>query len=223
MTIQQTNRILWLGILIMLALNGMASATDKLWISITDLNTFFPFNFMPPGRAFMASWGLIYVGLLVFFVFFVRASYKINSPDTDHVRFSKLFATIIGLNIAWIIATTQQWWIASVIIIMGMMYTLYEIIRHLNQHPSSYSIRGKFSRGIYLGWITVATVVLGISQIVYSVWTQGVTLVLSNNWTYSILLLWVIKSLWIYYKIRNPYTLIWSLFALGACTYAAFW
>ena len=117
----------------------------------------------------MASWGLIYVGLLVFFVFFVRASYKINSPDTDHVRFSKLFATIIGLNIAWIIATTQQWWIVSVIIIMAMMYTLYEIIRHLNKHPSSYSTRGKFSRGIYLGWITVATVVLGISQIVYSV------------------------------------------------------
>lgn len=153
----------------------------------------------------MASWGLIYVGLLVFFVLFVRGSYKTLIPDRHHVRLSKLLYRIIVLNIAWIIATTQQRWIISVIIIMGMMYTLYEIIRHLNSHPSSYSKRGQFSRGIYLGWITIATVVLGISQLLYTL--GAVSFVLSKTWTLIIFLIALIKIFSIYYKTQNVYAL----------------
>lgn len=222
MTIRQTNRLLWLGIAVMLFFNYLASATEKLGFSMTKLNTIFPFEFMPPGRAFMASWGIIYISLIVFFVLFVRYSITLTQPNPEYNKLAKLFWSSIVLNIAWIVSTTQQRWILSVVIIALLMITIYRIIPLLRTSDATLNRRGKFSRGIYLGWITVATIVLGISQAIFSFWGQWETLVLSNGWLYGILAFWLLKSLGIYYKIRNPYALAWSIFALGACAYAAF-
>lgn len=222
MTLKQTNRAFGFGIVLMLYMNYLASATETLWLSMTNLSTIFPFSFMPPARAFMASWGLIYLSLLVFFVLFVRYTNTLAKATPETNTISKLFWTAIILNILWVVSTTQQRWWISLVIIAGLMYVLYKMVKSLITTNSTLNARGRFSRGIYLGWITVATIILGISQVIYSRSVQGASRVMSSRWLYGILALWLIKTIAIYYKTRNPYALGWSIFALAACAFAAY-
>lgn len=160
--------LLLLAWLLMLLLNGFASATTKLGFPLKDLYQIFPFEFMPPAWAFMASRGLIFGLGVVFLVTFLVHRKKAEKSDRWHQDFFPYYMGIIALNIAWILTTTQKIWLISVIILLGMLIALYFILQKIKAQAGFLKYLGKAARGIYFGWITVAMIVLGISQVVWT-------------------------------------------------------
>lgn len=192
-------------------LNYLGSATETLGVKIANLAQIFPFSFMPPGRAFMASWGLIFISLLVFFILFITRK---ESKPIDISIYNRFWLSII-FNIARLLATGQRYFILSVVIIALLGYSIGRILYNLKTTAQQYT-RGRFSRGIYYGRITIAACTIWVSQIMYSFYPE---FALSTLRWYCALVLWFVIALASYWKLKNIYALIWSLFALGAATY----
>jgi hypothetical protein len=76
-------------------------------------------------------------------------------------RIGWLAALSMVLNASWLLVTQQDWIWASVVVILALLATLLEIVRRLHlERPVSRAdlivTDGTF--GLYLGWVSVATV-----------------------------------------------------------------
>lgn len=214
MKTRQRNLLLGLSLLIMLAVNGLASATDHLGFALKDLYQFFPFDFMPPAWAFMLSRGLIYLLGIGFFITYCVHQTRGEKSDRWSQDFFPYYLSILLLNTAWIFATTQRLWIVSVVIITAMLLNLYLILKKISTQNCMIKHLGNAARGIYMGWINVATIVLGISQVVYSLGYTNISDSFSRMIALSIGVGAVAGIS--FYQLKNWYMLSRSLFALGA-------
>ncbi|MDO4713559.1 MAG: hypothetical protein Q4B28_02695 [bacterium] len=211
---RQRNLLLLTSILLMLILNGLASATAHLGFALKDLYQFFPFAFMPPAWAFMLSRGLIHSLGIGFFITYCMHHTKNKNSDHFSQDFFPYYISILLLNIAWIITTTQRLWILSIIIITAMLITLYLILRKISKQTGMIKYLGNAARGIYMGWINIATIVLGVSQVVYSLGYTSISTSFSRMIALSIGVGAVAGIS--FYQLKNWYMLGRSVFALGA-------
>jgi hypothetical protein len=111
----------------------------------------------PAGPAF-AIWSVIYAGLAAYTVW-QWAPALMNS--TRMRRTGWLAAMSMVLNASWLLVVQQDWIWASVAVILALLVTLLEIVRRLDQHQPTSRLDvvvtdGTF--GLYLGWVSVATV-----------------------------------------------------------------
>lgn len=132
---------------VMLALNYW-SATDVGMIADQDQTII-----QPAGYVF-SIWGLIYILLLVWLI-------RLFVVDDDKaVVYDKLSYWPVAnflLNGIWIIAFTQEWKLASVIIIIALLVTLVVIYLKITTYRTHWFDRVPFS--VYFAWGTVATIV----------------------------------------------------------------
>lgn len=168
MKTRQKNLLLGILMGLMLSVNAIASSTHTLGLALKDLYYLFPLTFMPPAWAFMLSRGLIYLLGIVFFIVYCVHQKRQEKFGHWSQSFFPYYLSILLLNIFWIFATTQKWWIMSVVIISLMLINLYLIIQKVSVQTGMIKRLGEAARGIYMGWINVATIVLGISQSFYS-------------------------------------------------------
>ncbi len=111
----------------------------------------------PAGPAF-SIWTPIYLGLLGYTVWQWLPQ---QAVEPRHRAIGWLVAVSMVLNAGWLLVTQQGWLWASVLVIVTLALTLGLLVRRLQEHPSyghaeSVLVDGTF--GLYLGWVSVATV-----------------------------------------------------------------
>ncbi len=111
----------------------------------------------PAGPAF-SIWTPIYLGLLGYTVWQWLPQ---QAVEPRHRAIGWLVAVSMVLNAGWLLVTQQGWLWASVLVIVGLALTLGLLVRRLQEHPSyghaeTVLVDGTF--GLYLGWVSVATV-----------------------------------------------------------------
>ncbi len=111
----------------------------------------------PAGPAF-TIWSVIYAGLAAYTVW----QWAPALTTSKRMRLTGwLAAASMVLNATWLLVTQQDWIWGSVIVILALLATLLEIVRRLHQQRPAGRVDlvitdGTF--GLYLGWVSVATV-----------------------------------------------------------------
>lgn len=109
-----------------------------------------------PATTAFSIWSLIYVGLLAYVIWQWRA---LDTRRTARIAWPA--AASMLLNALWIGVTQLGWLWPSVVVILALALVLGGLVRRLGESPPSSRIEalvvdGTF--GIYLGWVSVASV-----------------------------------------------------------------
>lgn len=119
-------------------------------------------NLFTPADYAFAIWGLIFLGLLAFAVFQVRRAFFSNkeSPFIEQVGYWFAFANL--LNAAWVFAFVYDYIGWSVLIMLGILFSLIKIILNTNMErwdaPIEILAFVWWPICLYGGWIAVATI-----------------------------------------------------------------
>jgi hypothetical protein len=155
-TLRQTANLV--TVIIALAVNILASTLPLNGQNTGEISDRFQVYFVPAGYVF-AIWGVIYIGWIAFIIFQFQPSQK-ESPRLR--RLGYLFALSNIANAAWLFAWHYNLFGVSVLIMLTLLTLLIAIYLMLYVNRSSVSRAERWSVdvpfGIYLGWITVATV-----------------------------------------------------------------
>lgn len=159
----------------------------------------------PAGFSF-SIWGLIYI-LLFIWMIYLFFSKKDKSYITARLKFWPILNFL--LNGVWIIVFTQEWVLASVIIIAALLYTLAMIFTSISETNYHWFDRLPFS--IYFAWVTVATIVniftlttannvdtiLGMGELTWTIIVLIVAALIGlaiglifKDWLYPLVLIW---------------------------------
>ena len=139
--------------------NYLANALPIGGVTTGEVSDLLDNLFTPTGFTF-SIWGIIYLSLFIFLISLI----KINEEQKPFVsKVVVLFNINCLLNITWIFAWHYKIFPLSLIIMLGLLYTLILISRVIKtchkKLKSSYLYNiSSFSFNIYFGWITVATV-----------------------------------------------------------------
>lgn len=186
-----------------------------------------PAIIQPAGYVF-SIWGVIY---LLLAIWIVRIFLKNNTSDRVYESVHYWVVANFILNGLWIIAFTQLWYLASVIIIIGLLITLVVIYKKISHVSTSWFDRLPFS--IYFGWVTVATIVnintwvkqMGVEEVLgfdeYQ-WTLALLVIATGiavfvslvhlDWLYPLVFAWAYVGI----ILRNDYELFWLTAVCGA-------
>ena len=197
-----------------------------------QLAEIFPFPYMPPGVIFMVAWTTIYILLLVYIIYGRTGRGRSSST---YSAIQPRFQISCLLNIFWMIATGRERYIVSVALIWWLRATLGRILHILHttpeidtqkqDHSVQASHRSAYFRplvlpfGIYYGRVSLASSVVGISQLVYQ---RNESLTLGRTRSLIVLGIWLVVSIISRHKRRNLWQLIISLRAIGGILYALF-
>lgn len=194
----------------------LSSATDTLGLQMKDLNAIFPFDVMPPGISFMIAWSLIYVLLGIFTIWLWKKS-------LDEERYKDILTWMIishVLHIWWLITNGQQMFIVNVIIIFLLWLVLWKILDILKSKWLSKSNNlWWITFWSYYGWITVATWTLWVSQLVY---LANPDFALTSTRSWIAVALSVIMTIFSWFRWKNIYTLILSLWWMWGALWTIF-
>ncbi len=132
-----------------------------------------------PASPAFSLWSLIYVGLIGYVIWQWRSSERA-------ARIWWLAAVSMVLNAAWLAVTQVGWLAVSVLVILGLALVLGLILRRLGESPPGSTVEaivvdGTF--GVYLGWVSVASVANVAAVLVAdgvdpgAGWTQALALI----------------------------------------------
>ncbi len=159
----------WINILtaaFTLAINALANALPLNGRTTASISDKFPVLFVPAGYVF-AIWGLIYIGWIAFAVYQALPSQRRN-PRLARVGW--LFSLANLANAAWLLAWHYEQFPLSVVLMLSLLGLLIAIYLRLDIGRTLVSAREKWfvdlPFGIYLGWISVATIA-NISDLLY--------------------------------------------------------
>lgn len=187
--------------------NYLGATWDILWGSIANLGEVFPFPYMPAGLFFSLAWGLIFVMLGVTMILILI---RFFSGKKYHKKITWLFALTSLLNIAWVIVTSREIYVLSVIIIALIMLVLMFILDKYRKNLMQHTF-GRRAFGAYYGWISMATTVLSVSILIY---LFNPAFALSSLRAYCALAIGVIVTYFSWRARRNPMALLLSFRAL---------
>lgn len=153
-TLQVLNII---GFVAVVTTNALANALPIAGRTTGEVADQYPNLFTPAGITF-SIWGLIYLTLLIFVILQSRGLFS-KSPVPEYVSsLGLLFFVNCLLNVGWILVWHRLWVIPSVIVMLGLLITLFLIYQRLQ----GYSWRGfglvKLPFSLYFAWICVATI-----------------------------------------------------------------
>jgi hypothetical protein len=200
--------------LLTLTMNYLANALPLNGQTSAMVSAKFPTYFTPAGFAF-SIWGVIYLGLIAFTV------YQALPAQIDNPRLVKIrkWVMLNGLcNSVWLPLFHYEYIPASVVVMLGLLYTLVQINVILNQESShknseKWFIEVPFS--IYWGWICVATVANVSILLTTTTWFGfGVS---APMWSVVMIVVAAVIGSWAYLKIPNlAYILVfvWAFFAI---------
>lgn len=143
-----------MGLLTVLTVNYLANALPIGGQTTGEVSDKVFTLFTPAGYAF-AIWGLIYFLLTVWVIrqFFIDDEQKENDR-----KIGVWFFINAILNSLWVIVFQYEYFDVSIFIMLGILLTLIIIYRIVQRLPhSTWFMRLPFS--VYIGWISVATIV----------------------------------------------------------------
>ena len=117
--------------------------------------------FTPAGYAF-AIWGLIFLALLAYGIFQVRRAFFSNKKTDFIAQTGYWFVVANLLNCAWVFAFAYDYTGLSVIIMLGILFSLLKIVVNTNMErwdaPIAVIAFVWWPICLYSGWIAVATI-----------------------------------------------------------------
>ena len=146
----------------MVTVNGLANSLPINGRSTGELSDSYPNLFVPAGFTFFV-WGVIYLLLLAFIAYQLVATLRGSPEGIGVVTTVRVWFVVSSLaNIAWIYAWHYERVLLSVVFMLVLLASLIAIYLKLQigMAPST-SVRRwlvEVPFGVYLGWITVATV-----------------------------------------------------------------
>lgn len=156
-TVRQATNVV--ALVATVAVNALANALPLNGQTTGEISDRFPVYITPAGYVF-SIWGLIYLGLISFVVYQALPAQRAN-PRLRRVGY--LFALSCAANIGWLLLWHYNFITLSLAAMIILLITLIAIYERLEIGRSSVSgaerwlVRAPFS--IYLGWISVATIV----------------------------------------------------------------
>lgn len=147
-----------LSVVIALTVNILASALPLNGQNTGEISDRFFVYFVPAGYVF-AIWGIIYIGWIAFAIYQFQPAQK-ESPRLRNLGY--LFALSGLFNAAWLVCWHYNWFGWSVLVMLTLLALLIASYLKLNIGRTPVATAEKWSVdipfGIYLGWISVATV-----------------------------------------------------------------
>ena len=155
-TVRQITNLI--TVIIALTVNILASTLPLNGKNTGEISDRFQVYFVPAGYVF-AIWGVIYLGWIAFIIYQFHSSQKESSRLR---RLGYLFALSNIANAAWLFSWHYNLFGLSVLIMLTLLglliasYVRLDVNRVVVTSAERWSVDIPF--GIYLGWITVATV-----------------------------------------------------------------
>lgn len=206
----------WVGLVVVLVMNGLATALPLGGKTTEELSDAIPTLFTPAGYVF-SIWGLIYLGLLGF------AWYQSRSQAADESvveRIGYWFVASCAFNSVWIVLWHYEQVSLSLVAMLGLLVSLIAIYLRLDigRRPVSASekrsVHLPFS--VYLGWISVATIA-NVSAVLYTLGWDGGPLS-PQAWTIIMVSVAAVLGI-VMIKLRNevafPLVIVWALIGIA--------
>lgn len=162
-------------------------------------------SFIQPAGYVFSIWGLIYILL---FIWIIRIFFTHYQGVYERVNY-----WLVGnfvLNALWIFVFTQEWLLVSNIVIIGLLITLIVIYKKMTKVQGHWFDRFPFS--IYLGWVSIATIVNIVTWVV----GNGVEELFGLNeyqWTLVLLVIATALAVWLAVKHMDwvlPLVFVWA-------------
>lgn len=184
-----------------LPINGQTSGeiSDKLNVLFT-----------PAGYVF-SIWSFIYLLLLIWVI---RGGLKSQQDRPVYRDTSALFVISSLLNITWIFVWHYEIFIASVMVIIGLLISLILIYTRIKRNEFTFFDRFPFS--VYMGWVSVATIANIAYTLNYYNWNGfGLS---SVFWTVLLLIVATLLALFVRYRENDwayPLVFIWAFIGIA--------
>lgn len=202
----------------MIVVNALAGSTTLIGgqqtAAISNSN---PTLVTPAGFTF-AIWGLIYLLLGVFVVYQLLVRPR---PRSSHGRIGWLFVLSAVFNIAWLFTWQYEQLVVSVVVMLPLLITLIAIYRRLGVGKGSVGwterLAVQLPFGVYLGWITVATVA-NVSAALVSIGWDGFGIA-PETWAIAVLLLVLVITVTMAFDRRDVAygaAIVWALVGIAA-------
>ncbi|KZE66088.1 hypothetical protein AWM68_06850 [Fictibacillus phosphorivorans] len=200
-----------IALLAVILVNYLANALPLNGNTTGELSAKYNVLITPAGYVF-SIWGLIYL-LLGFWVIYQALPKNQNKPVFQSIGLWSVFNCI--LNCTWIFVWHYEQLGSSLLVMIGLLLSIIVIYTRIQkQEEKSLFIRLPFS--IYLGWISVATIVNMAVVLKYSGW-NGFGL---SSVTWTIIMLFVGALLAMFFTIQNkdfvfPLVFVWAYIGIG--------
>lgn len=154
-------------------INAAANIVPINGMTTGDLSDKYPIYITPAGYVF-SIWSVIYLGLLAYIVYQALPSQR-NNPMLKAIAWPFAISSIF--NMAWIVVWHYEFVPLSFAIMLGIIGSLIAIYLRLRPHFDAASAAERWTThipfSIYLGWITVATVVNATVMLYNFGWDGG--------------------------------------------------
>jgi hypothetical protein len=199
MTLKLVNVMMFV---VMIIMNYLANAIPIGGKTTGELSNQYPNLFVPAGITF-SIWGVIYLLLLLFVLLQFRDSFR---PVVLAIGWA--FAISCLLNAAWIVAWHYEQLPLSLIIMLGLLVSLIWIGWKIEDLGPGIS---KMAFGIYLGWISIATIANVTALLVNYNW--GGWGLNAQWWTVILIVVGLAATVFALIRLQNPFVglaVIWA-------------
>ena len=149
------------SVLFVIGVNYVSQALRLNNTTIGEVSNTYDNLFTPASYAF-SIWGLIFLGLLAFAIFQIHKAYFTNHSTEFIGQIGYWFFLANILNSAWVIAFVYDFTGLSVLIMLGILFSLIKIILNTNMErwdaPKEIIAFVWWPICLYSGWIAVATI-----------------------------------------------------------------
>ncbi|WP_438710449.1 tryptophan-rich sensory protein [Aquimarina muelleri] len=150
-----------LSVLLVIVINYVSQARYFNDITIGEISRQYNTLFTPAGYAF-SIWGIIFLSLFAYVIFQIRRVF-FSKKDSDFVTKTGYWFFIANLlNSLWVLAFTYDYTGLSVLLMIGILFSLIQIILKTNMErwdaPISIIAFVWWPICLYSGWISVATI-----------------------------------------------------------------
>jgi len=150
-----------LSVIFVIAVNYVSQALRLNDTTIGEISKKYDNLFTPADYAF-AIWGIIFLGLFAYAIFQIRRAFfsKKESPFIEQTGYWFVLTNL--LNAAWVLAFVYNYTGLSVLIMLGILFSLIKIILNTNMErwdaPIEVIAFVWWPICLYSGWIAVATI-----------------------------------------------------------------
>ncbi len=211
-----------IAFVVVLVVNTLANSLPLNGHTPGQLSDMYPNLFVPAGVTF-SIWGVIYTWLLVFILVQVVALFSkaVSQKVFPWVeRLGNYFVLSSLLNIAWLFAWHWQLMGLSVLIMLCLLATLLHQSIAIGIGNAKYNTQEKWlvhaPFGIYLGWISIATIANITALLVSIKWQAwGIS---EFHWTITMIIIGTAIALFVVVVRNNIFygmAVIWALIGIG--------
>lgn len=203
------------ALIITLVVNYLSNALPINGINTGDISDKYKNEFAPAGITF-SIWAVIYTLIIGIIIWqFIKATELKNKAIK---QFSPYFIANCLLNATWLFAWHYEQFAVSIILMLGILYTLIQLNRIESKElptnlPQKWLLQSAF--GIYLGWICIATIA-NITTFLVSINFNKLGLT-DTFWTGGVIGIGSITAAMLVVRYKNIYiglAVIWALIGI---------